>query len=68
MTRTKAPRTLHYQAVAASLEAQNHAALNLIQVVRTAIKLDGEKMSPVIRSELQEMSDALSVAMWPRED
>lgn len=68
MARKKMPaRTLHHMDVCASLEAQSQAVMLLIQTVKTALSLDGEKMSAPVREELEKQSDATQAAMWPQD-
>ena len=60
-----APRTFHHLDVAASLEAQSQAVLNLIHAVSAVISLDGEKLSAPLLAALVKASAAAEAAMWP---
>lgn len=67
MAKKPVVKTIHHMDIAASLEAQNNAVMMLLQVVRTAISLNGDKLSPAVRDALEEHSDAVEKAMWPQE-
>ena len=66
--RTKVVRTIHYAEIAASLEAQNRAVMNLLQMVKTTLSMVGDKIPTPLREQLDKAANETSNAMWPSDE